>query len=216
MKALPVAWPAPPQPVKEKPIWVVSLIDTFSLLLCFFILIFSMGSPDTRRFREIAGSLAKQLPVQGTRPLAPPAPPSREAPTLATDVALNLDYLTSLVEGRIERLPGLAGLELQRRSDRLVLMPPSDVAFAGSAAALLPGAAPMLAAIGDLLAHVPNRLEVRGAVGQGVTWELALARASAVARAVRDGGYSSDPVVVAGTGGSAVELSLLPTSGDRR
>jgi flagellar motor protein MotB len=210
-----VAWPASPQPAKEKPIWVVSLIDTFSLLLCFFILMFSMGSPDVQRFRDIAHSLAKQLP-QGTRPLAPPAPPPLQAPTLATDVALNLDYLTSLVEGRVERLPALAGLDLQRRPDRLVLMPPSDVAFAGSAPALLPGALPMLAAIGELLAHVPNRLEVRGGVGQAVDWELALARASTVARALRDGGYPSDPVVLAGTGGSAVELSLLPTSGDRR
>ncbi|MBL8690607.1 MAG: hypothetical protein JNL04_16005 [Rhodospirillaceae bacterium] len=210
-----MAWPAPPQPVKERPIWVVSLIDTFSLLLCFFILMFSMGSPDVQRFREIAHSLAKQLP-QGTRPLAPPAPPPLQAPTLATDVALNLDYLTSLVEGRIERLPALAGLELQRQRDRLILMPPSDVAFAGSAPALLPGALPMLAAIGDLLAHVPNRLEIRGGVGQGVAWELALARAGAVARALRDSGYPSDPVVVAGTGGSAVELSLLPTRGDRQ
>ena len=67
----PVPWPAAPLPVKDKPIWMVSLIDTFSLLLCFFILIFSMGTPDTQKFREIASSLAKQLPVLGTRPLAP-------------------------------------------------------------------------------------------------------------------------------------------------
>lgn len=210
-----VAWPAPPQPAKEKPIWVVSLIDTFSLLLCFFILLFSMGTPDTQRFREIAGSLAKQLPVQGTRPLAPPAPPPMEAPTLAADVALNLDYLTSLVEGRVERLPALTGLEL-RRSDRLVLMPPTDVAFANDAATPLPAARPMLSAIGDLLANVPNRLEVRGGVGPGTSWELALARAAAVARALREGGYPADPVVVAGTAASAIELSLLPSRGDRR
>ena len=211
-----VAWPAPPQPAKEKPIWVVSLIDTFSLLLCFFILMFSMGTPDTQRFREIAGSLAKQLPVQGTRPMAPPAPPPMEAPTLATDIALNLDYLTSLVEGRVERLPALAGLELQRRPDRLVLMPPTDVAFANDSATPLPAARPMLSAIGDLLANVPNRLEVRGGVGPGATWELALARAAAVARALRESGYPADPVVVAGAGATAVELSLLPTRGDRR
>jgi chemotaxis protein MotB len=216
MRAARVAWPAPPQSVKENPIWVVSLIDTFSLLLCFFILMFSMGSADTQRFREVAGSLAKQLPVQGTRPLAPPAPPSMEAPTLATDVALNLDYLTSLVEGRVERLPALAGLDLQRRPDRLVLMPPSDVAFAAGTSAPLPAARPMLSAIGDLLSNVPNRLEVRGAVGPGVTWELALVRAAAVARALRDGGYPADPVIVAGSGGTGVELSLLPSRGDRR
>lgn len=214
--SFPVAWPDPPQPGKEKPIWVVSLIDTFSLLLCFFILIFSMGTPDTQRFRDIAHSLAKQLPVQGTRPLAPPSPPAREAPTLSVDFALNLDYLTSLVEGRIERLPALAGLDLQRRPDRLVLMPPTDVGFAGGSAAPLPGAQPMLAAIGDLLAHVPNRLEVRGAVGPDVTWELALARAGAVARALRQGGYPGDPAIVAGVAGAAVELSLLPARGDGR
>lgn len=209
-------WPAPPQTEKESPIWLVSLIDTFSLLLCFFILMFSMGVADTQRFREIANSLAKQLPPFGTRPLAPPAPPAREAPTLTADIALNLDYLTSLVEGRVERLPALSGLDLQRRPDRLVLMPPSDVAFAAGAAALQPGALPMLSAIGDLLAHVPNRLEVRGGVASGVTWELALARAAAVARALRDGGYPGEPIIVAGSGGAVVELSLLPTRGDRR
>jgi chemotaxis protein MotB len=211
-----IAWPAPPQPGKEKPIWVVSLIDTFSLLLCFFILIFSMGTPDTQRFRDIAQSLARQLPNVGTRPLAPPAPPSMQAPTLSADFALNLDYLTSLVEGRIERLPVLAGLDLKRRPDRLALMPPTDVAFAGGGAALQPGALPMLAAIGELLAHVPNRLEVRGAVGPAVSWELALERAAAVSRALRQGGYPGDPIIVAGSGGEAIELALLPTRGETR
>lgn len=209
-------WPAPPQPMKENPIWVVSLIDTFSLLLCFFILMFSMGAADTQRFREIANSLAKQLPPFGTRPLTPPAPPAREAPTLTADIALNLDYLTSLVEGRVERLPALSGLELQRRPDRLVLMPPSDVAFAAGTSVPQPGALPMLSAIGDLLTHVPNRLEIRGGVAPGIGWDLALARAAAVARALRDGGYPTDPVIVAGSGGGAIELSLLPTRGERR
>ena len=184
----PVSWPAPPQPGKERPIWMVSLIDTFSLLLCFFILIFSMGTPDTQRFREIASSLAKQLPTFGTRPLTPPAPPGTQAPTAAVEFALNLDYVTSLVEGRIERIPALAGLGVQRRADRLILAPPTDVAFGAGAPAPLPGAQPMLAAIGDLLANVPNRLEVRAAVGPEVAWELALARASAVAGALKQGG----------------------------
>ena len=195
---------------------MVSLIDTFSLLLCFFILIFSMGTPDTQRFRDIAQSLAKQLPTLGTRPLAPPAPPGLQAPTLAVDFALNLDYVTSLVEGRIERLPALSGVGLQRRPDRLALLPPTDVAFASAGATPLPGAQPMLAAIGDLLAHVPNRLEVRAAVGPAVPWELALARAAAVGRALRQGGYPGDPVIVAGVGGAVVELALLPTRGEAR
>lgn len=212
----PVPWPAAPLPVKDKPIWMVSLIDTFSLLLCFFILIFSMGTPDTQKFREIASSLAKQLPVLGTRPLAPPAPPGTEAPTLAVDFALNLDYVTSLVEGRIERIPALAGLGLERKADRLVLAPPTDVAFVPGASAPLPGAQPMLSAIGDLLAHVPNRLEVRGAVGPGIAWELALARAAEVSRALKQGGYPGEPVVVAGIDGPSVTLSLLPTRGDGR
>ena len=181
-------WPAPPASMKDRSIWMVSLIDTFSLLLCFFILMFSMQAPETRRFHEIAASLAKQLPVLGTRPMAPPAPPSRLAPTLTTEFALNLDYLTSLVEGRIERLPALSGLALQRRADRLLLTPPSDVAFASGETSPLAGAAPMLAAIGDLLSHVPNRLEVRAAVGGDVPWEAALARAWSVANALRQGG----------------------------
>lgn len=195
---------------------MVSLIDTFSLLLCFFILIFSMGAPDAQRFRDIASSLAKQLPTFGTRPLAPPAPPTAQAPTLPVEFALNLDYVTSLVEGRIERIPALAGLGVQRRADRLMLAPPSDVAFAAGASTPVPGASPMLAAIGDLLANVPNRLEVRAAVQPETSWELALARASEVVRQLRQGGYPGDPVVVAGIGGAPVSLSLLPTRGDGR
>ncbi len=195
---------------------MVSLIDTFSLLLCFFILIFSMGTPDAQRFRDIASSLAKQLPTFGTRPLAPPAPPASQAPTLAVEFALNLDYVTSLVEGRIERIPALAGLGVQRRPDRLMLAPPTDVAFASGAPTPLPGAQPMLAAIADLLANVPNRLEVRTAVGPEISWELALARASEVVRALKLGGYPGDPFVVAGFGGAPVSLSLLPVRGDGR
>lgn len=210
------AWPAPPQPGKEKPIWVVSLIDTFSLLLCFFILIFSMGTAETQRFRDIAQSLARHLPNLGTKPLAPPAPPGTQAPTMSFDFALNLDYLTSLVEGRIERMPALAGLDLRRRTDRLVLMPPTDIAFAGDSAGLQPGAQPMLATIGELLAHVPNRLEIRAAVGGGISWERALERAASVGRALRQGGYPSEPVITAGTGGEVIELSILPTRGDAR
>jgi len=210
------AWPDAPQLGKAKPLWMVSLIDTFSLLLCFFILIFSMGSVETQRFRDIAQSLARHLPNAGTKPLAPPAPPGTQAPTLSFDVALNLDYLTSLVEGRIERLPVLVGLDLRRRADRLVLLPPTDVAFAGDGAALQPGALPMLAAIGELLANVPNRLEVRAAVGFGGAWERALERAASVGRALRQGGYPNDPVIVAGVGGEVIELSLLPTRGDAR
>ncbi len=208
------AWPAPPQPGKEKPIWMVSLIDTFSLLLCFFILIFSMGTPDSQRFRDVAHSLSKQLPTAGTRPLAPPPPPGMVAPTLSADFALNLDYLTSLVEGRVERLPALTGLGLTRRPDRLSLVPPSDVGFAG--AAPVPAAQPMLAAIGELLANVPNRLQVRSAVGPGVSWELALERATAIVRALRQGGYPYDPIIIAGIGGEPVELSLLPTKSETR
>lgn len=210
------SWPAPPAPAKDRAIWMVSLIDTFSLLLCFFILMFSMQAPEAQRFREVAASLAKQLPVLGTRPLAPPSPPSRLAPTLTTEFALNLDYLTSLVEGRIERLPALAGLALQRRSDRLMLTPPNDVAFSDGATALLPGAAPMLAAIGDLLSHVPNRLEVRAAVGPDVSWEAALVRARAVATALRQGGYAGDPVVMAGMGGAPISFALRPTREEPR
>ncbi len=212
----PMPWPAAPQPGKGRPIWLISLIDTFSLLLCFFILIFSMGTPDVQRFREIAQSLAKQLPTLGTRPLAPPAPPARDAPTLSVDVALNLDYVTSLIEGRIERLPVLAGLGVRRETDRVVLVLPADVGFAAGAATPPAAAGPMLAAIADLLAHLPNRLEVRSAVGTGTSWELALDRARAVAEALRRGGYPAEPAILAGVGEAAVELSLLSTRGDRR
>jgi chemotaxis protein MotB len=206
-------WPDPPQPSRPHPIWMVSLVDTFSLLLCFFILMFSMGQLDTTRFRDIASSLAKKLPVSGTRVDGPPAPAIVQAPTVPVDFALNLDYLTSLVEGRIEKLPALSGMAVERRADRLVLVPPSDVTFAAGATRPAVGAAPMLAAIADLIAHVPNRLEIRSAVSAAVPWETALARSTALAQILRDAGYPGGAIAVAGIGGPSVALSLLPVQG---
>jgi chemotaxis protein MotB len=206
-------WPEPPRSAKSHPIWMVSLVDTFSLLLCFFILMFSMGQLDTTRFREIAASLSKKLPVSGTRVGGPPPPATIQAPTLPADFALNLDYLTSLVEGRIEKLPALSGMAVERRADRLVLVPPSDVAFAVDATRPAAAATPMLAAIADLIAHVPNRLEIRSAVSAQVSWETALARSTALARILRDAGYPGAAVAVAGIGGPGVSLSLLPVQG---
>lgn len=74
----------------------------------------------------------------------------------------------------------------------------------------------MLAAIGDLLSHVPNRLEVRAAVGPDVSWEAALVRARAVATALRQGGYVGDPVVMAGMGGAPISFALRPTREEPR
>jgi len=209
-------WPDPPRPPKSSPIWMVSLVDTFSLLLCFFILMFSMGQLDVTRFHQIAASLAEKLPATGPRVGGPPSPASVKAPTLPADFALNLDYLTSLVEGRIEKLPALSGMTLERRADRLVLVPPSDVTFAAGAARPGAAAGPMLAAIADLIAHVPNRLEIRSAVSAEVPWETALARSTALARILRDGGYPGTAFAVAGAGGPVVSLSLLPVQGSGR
>jgi chemotaxis protein MotB len=207
------AWPDPPVPPKSPPLWMVSLVDTFSLLLCFFVLMFSMGQLDVTRFHEIAVSLAENLPVTGPRVGGPPAPAVIQAPTLPVDFALNLDYLTSLVEGRIEKLSALSGMSVERRSDRLVLVPPSDVTFAAGATRPMAGAAPMLSAIADLIAHVPNRLEIRSAVSAEVPWETALERSNALARILRDAGYPGAAVAVAGIGGPPVALSLLPVQG---
>jgi chemotaxis protein MotB len=211
-----VAWPAPPAPPPVRSLWLVSLIDTFSLLLCFFILIFSLGTPDTQRFREIAASLSKHLPITGTRAFAPPAPASDRAPVLPAEFALNLDYLASLIEGRMERQPALAGVRLERRFDRLLLVPPAGAIFAATSATPREAAAPLLGAIADLVAHVPNRLQVQAGVGAAGGWDLALARAQAIAAALRQSGYPGDPPALAAMQETPLVFVLLPVAGGAR
>ncbi|MBI3497217.1 MAG: flagellar motor protein MotB [Proteobacteria bacterium] len=183
-------------PPKSRPIWMVSFIDTLSLVLSFFILLFSMATPDVERFRQLTATLTHSLGTAGLRLESAPSP-GVIAPTAERTQALNLDYLASLLQAQVAREPSLSRVVLQRLADRLVLTLPSDVVFASNQATLTPTAERALFELCALLARLDNRIDVQGHTDPapiaggpyGDNWELSIARAVAVRDVLRRSGY---------------------------
>lgn len=64
----------PKKPPAGAPLWMLTFADLMSLLLAFFVLLFSFSEIDKNKFKELAGSLAKAFGVQHevmTRQAAP-------------------------------------------------------------------------------------------------------------------------------------------------
>ncbi len=51
------------EPPKGSPAWMATFSDLMNLLLCFFVLLFSMSSVDQQKFQEIAASLASSFSI---------------------------------------------------------------------------------------------------------------------------------------------------------
>lgn len=191
----------------RRPIWMVTFVDTMALLLTFFVMLFAMTVPQKEKWREIRASLTERIRDtaasigRADSPLDPVAVED-EAP------ALRIDYLAGLVSPMLRDDPVLAGTVVTRLTDRLVLSLPDDLLFDGGRSGLggTRGRS-AVALLADMLDRLGNRVEVIGhdapTVGGGDddphSWALSISRAAAVARALRDAGYTK-PVVVRGFG----------------
>jgi chemotaxis protein MotB len=185
-------------------IWMVSFIDALSLVLSFFILVYSMATPDVERFRQMADGLTSCFTNAGVRPQSTPSP-GLIAPTVERSQALNLDYLASLLQAQLAREPALAHGIVQRLSDRLVLSFPGELLFQSNKAELTQAAERALFQLGGVLSQLDNRIDVQGhadpasVAGGGFAdnWELSIVRALAVREVLARSGYRR-PLVAQG------------------
>ena len=189
---------------KGRPIWMVSFIDCLSLVLSFFILVYSMATPDVERFRQLADGLSHRLGTVGLRLQSAPSP-GVIAPTAERSQALNLDYLASLLQAQLAREPSLARAVIQRLADRLVVALPSEVVFTSNQATLTETAERALFELGGVLARLDNRIDVQGhtdptPITDGAfadNWQLSIGRAIAVRDVLRRSGYQR-PLIAQG------------------
>jgi chemotaxis protein MotB len=204
----------------QAPVWMISFVDTMSLVLCFFILMFSMNSVDEAKYGDLAKNVRTFLGTEGVRANAPPAAATLQAPTVSREGGQNLDYIARLVESRVANEPALAGVVIHRLTERLAVSLPTGLLFESGSAAIQPAARRPLFDLVGLFANLSNDIAVVGhadpsTVRSGAfadNWELSYARARAVAAVLRDAGYGR-PVATMGAGDSrfgdlAANLSL--------
>jgi len=192
----------------NKFVWVVTFIDLVTLLLTFFVLIFAMSVPDGGRYADVAIGLGKTF--GGERK---PGDVEAGADTYVLNeikrAGLDLDYVGNLIEGHMVADDILRRARVHRLLDRLVISLPGDVVFASNSAELSATAPQAIGHLAALLSNLNNQIAIQGHTdpnpirgGQFTSnWELSLARASAVAMAVKNAGYER-PLTVLGLGES--------------
>lgn len=193
---------AEPDSTRRRPsiAWMVTFADLLSLLLAFFVLMFTMSSINQGAWKAVADSLAQRLrsgePRTLSRDLA-----DANFPRADQDTAMDLDYLRAVLRQKGAAVELLSRAGMRREDDRLVISLPADMLFPPGQATLTETAAAATAVLGDIFRGVTNRLEVEGhsdpvpPSGNGAfasNWELSLARAIVVANTLRQAGYGYD------------------------
>lgn len=186
----------PDQYRKPATTWMVIFADVLALLLTFFVLLFSMNSVKIEGWQAIVDTFSERLNPARPETVAEVSPVSGAAKVYRSS-ALDLDYLSNILEVKVSDHPLLGQGLIRRFDDRLVFSVPTDLLFEPGAARLAPGNVRAVAELGEMFRSVSNRISVAGHAerladsdGEFANhWDLSLARAVRIASAIRAAGY---------------------------
>ena len=184
---------------KQSVAWLITFTDLVSLMLTFFVLLFSMSTIRTDHWDSVIDALSQSLNPSSTKAHTA-ATSDFNIATLFRKRAINLDYLTSVLQDASSKDPLLSGNHLMRMDDRLVVALPGDLLFEPGQAVLTESARQALFNLGGVLRNIGNKIGINGHTDPSSptgdtyasNWELSMARAAAVANALRRSGYTED------------------------
>ncbi|WP_066172969.1 flagellar motor protein MotS [Bacillus marinisedimentorum] len=176
------------QKKKGSPAWMVTYADLMTLILVFFILLFSMSQIDLIKFQAVAKSFNSDSILDANSSAVPEQSPAEKA-----DDA-QLDEILAEIRAYLEE-NGLENTVTAQRNERgVVLVLQERVLFETGEAEIIEAAQPFLNEIGHLLTTLANPVKVEGHTdGRPIhtyrypsNWELSGARASSVIRYFTD------------------------------
>lgn len=193
--------------------WVISYADLVTLLLGFFIILYSTSKVDAEKYKMFAfglsdafsigvkaGANGNNAAIEGGRGLLP-------GPINTGTINSDLEHVRQAVEEHA-MLAGVAGqVVVTRQDDNIVIRLPNQLLFASASADVKPEAAALLQVAGAVIAELPHQVRVEGhtdnvPVGTErypTNWELSSARATAVLRyLVEKGGMQAARASAAG------------------
>ncbi|MFA7296467.1 MAG: flagellar motor protein MotB [Dehalococcoidia bacterium] len=185
--------------------WVISYADLVTLLLGFFIILYSTSKVDADKFKMFAFGLGNAFNVDvrsgqpGGSPIHDGGRGLLPGPLNSGTIDRDLQTIQSEVEARAEGA-GVGGqLIVTRQDDNIVIRLPNQLLFASASADIKPEAAPLLQVAAGVIADLPHQVRVEGhtdnvPVGTDrypTNWELSAARATAVLRYLIEQGHVS-------------------------
>ena len=180
------------QPVEEgAPAWMTTYSDMITLVLAFFVLLFSFAVIEEAKFNEIMSSmrmtfLGAEGILDGSSDPADLPDSFFEQDPLAKDTEELMASIESFIEER--NLAGTIAVELDERG--IILVISDAILFEPARADLLPEARYLLGYVGEMIDDIPNQVLVEGHTDNvpihtpqfPSNWELSVARAVVVVR----------------------------------
>lgn len=189
----------------QVPLWLITFTDVMALMLTFFVLLYSMSSPTEESWEEMSKGLSQKLNAFNAADYRAGTQDVISLDKINTSRALNVGYV-KVVLGRLLARKELEDVMLIENEKRLVLSLPSDLLFQSGQVEVGNEGRQALFELGGVLTRVRNRIEIVGHSDPRpmtnpersvykTNWQLSLARASEVARVLKDVGYDRDITV---------------------
>ena len=206
-----VLTPAPPNMA-----WLLTFADLVSLLITFFVLLYSMKEVDQSRWDVINGSFQGVFAVQEALVFQAPTE-FKNADVQLSFQGDSLPYLETLLHTEVKYDDVLSKIETSydERTNTLTIQLPTMQLFQSNSWQLTPQGKVAVAKLADHLRHWGNRMQVAG-YAEPVTqpsadvptaWELGMRRALTVVQSMYQRGVQSDIPAVS-YGDSAVSESV--------
>ena len=182
--------------LKSSPLWLLTFVDLISLLLAFFIMMFSMSSIKMSAWDIFKGSLDHEQTLEG------PSTANNTKQTISKSQAikygLNLGYLRSILETGLKKEKLLKNVSFTFDSERLLISLPTKLIFEKGSSALSRDGKKALFLLAETLSNFKNDISlvghsdptpmVAGAKYEN-NWVLSLSRAYSVAQTLKNAGY---------------------------
>ncbi len=179
--------------------WLLTYSDMITLLLIFFIVLYTMSKIDVQKFRILSNSLNKALGAGGMI-LDAPGPSlvnglSQQEPIHTSTEAAKLEKLKQQLQEYITKAKLDKQVSVSTEERGVVLSFQEQVLFQLGSAELTPSAREIIDKIGPILETVPNYMRVEGHTDNlpintrqyPSNWELSAARATHVLKELLNG-----------------------------
>jgi chemotaxis protein MotB len=199
--------------------WLVSYADFITLLMVLFVILYSMGQVDVKKYQKLADSMRTAFTLGGpsqvvdgqinqaggtsedgtAKPIVVPGIP--EGPTQSEEVA---GQLTSMLSS--QNLG--SSVSVQTNIEGVLISLSERLIFREGQAELPAEAYPVLDTIAEMLRPIDNQVRLTGHTNSlpsnnplyPTNWELSLGRALSVARYLMNAGIAPDRFVISGSG----------------
>lgn len=187
--------------------WLLTFTDLAALMLTFFVLLFSMSTINDEDWQNLIDALSPQMASLQEVTVALPTT-DKAAEEVERVPGTDLGYLAAVMKEQMAANNVLAGAQVRRDGDRLVVSVPGDLLFAPGAIELGKSGEKAIFALAGVLRNLRNVIEIAGHADPTQphtafpsNWELSLARAAVVSGQLSELGYAGS-IVVRGYGDS--------------